>query len=181
MNLHLPHLFLFPQTKETMKLTNNLRDAFVRAAMADVPKVDYTEKARDLVNKLNKEYQIKAKIDKVDIMRLTSSYLSVTNQSFYVRGLTDIEYSELKTNPELKKLNDLHEAQRKAHRELEVKLAGAIAGCTTRKQAVDALPEFDKYLPEDTVAAMRSLPAIANVVTDFVKAGWPKTQKRITI
>ena len=164
-----------------MKLTNNLRDAFVRAAMADVPKVDYTEKARDLVNKLNKEYQIKAKIDQVDITRLTSSYISVTNQTFYVRGLTDGEYSEVKTHPEVKKLNELHEAQRKVHRELELKLTGAIAGCTTRKQAVDALPEFEKYLPEDTVAAMRSLPAIANVVTDFVKAGWPKTQKRITI
>lgn len=164
-----------------MKLTNNLRDAFVRAAMADVPKVDYTEKARDLINKLNKEYQVKAKIDKVDIMRLASSYLNVASQGVYVWGLTDIEYATLRADPEVKKLNDLHEAQRKAHRELETRLAGAIAGCNTRKQAVEALPEFEKYLPEDAAVAMRSLPAIANVVTDFVKAGWPKNQKRITI
>lgn len=164
-----------------MKLTSALRVAFVRAAMADVPKIDYTEKARNLINKLNKEYQIKAKIDKVDIMRLTNTYLNVVNQSFYVRGLTDIEYADVKAHPEVKTLNDLHEAQRKAHHELERKLAGAIAGCSTRKQAAEALPEFEKYLPEDAVAAMRSLPAIANVVTDFVKAGWPKNQKRITI
>lgn len=164
-----------------MKLTNNLREAFVRAAMADVPKVDYTEKARDLINKLNKEYQVKAKIDKVDIMRLTSTHLTVASQSFYVRGLTDSEYAEVKAHPEVKNLSALNESQRKEHNSLEIKLAGAIAGCTTRKQAVEALPEFEKYLPEDAVAAMRSLPAIANVVTDFVKAGWPKNQKRITI
>ena len=164
-----------------MKLTNNLRSAFVRAAMKDVPSVDYTEKARELVNKLNKEYLIKAKIDKADIMRLTSSYFSVAGQTFYLRGVIDIEYSEVKNHLEINKLNALYDAQRITHRELQRKLEGAIAGCTTRKQAVEALPEFEKYLPEDTVAAMRSLPAIANVVTDFVKAGWPKTQKRITV
>ena len=47
-------------------------------------------------------------------------------------------------------------------------------GASTRKGLADALPEFEKYLPADEPAAVRSLPVVANVVADFVKAGWPK-------
>lgn len=54
----------------------------------------------------------------------------------------------------------------------------AISACTTRKQAAEVLPEFEKYLPEDEPKALRTLPALANVAADFVKAGWPKNAKK---
>lgn len=164
-----------------MKLTNNLRQAFVRAAMNDVPSVDYTEQIRTLVNAKVKKLLIKAGIQDQHAERLNSQYFSFAHQGFSVRGLTSDEHSQMKLDPELKALEASYEAQRQEQRKLETSLQGAIAGCNTRKQAVEALPEFEKYLPADGVAAMRSLPALANVLTDFVKAGWPKNQKRITV
>ena len=164
-----------------MKLTNTLRQAFVRAAMNDVPSVDYTEQIRTLVNAKVKKLLIKAGIQDQHAERLNSQYFSFAHQGFSVRGLTSDEHSQMKLDPELKALGASYEAQRQERNKLETSLTGAIAGCTTRKQAVEALPEFEKYLPADGVAAMRSLPALANVLTDFVKAGWPKNQKRITV
>lgn len=164
-----------------MKLTNNLRQAFVRAAMNDVPSIDYTEQIRTLVNSKVKKLHIKAGIQDLHTERLNSQYFSFAHQGFSVRGLTTDEHSQLKLDPELKALSAKYEEQRQERLKLETSLEGAIAGCNTRKQAVDALPEFEKYLPADGVAAMRSLPALANVLTDFVKAGWPKNQKRITV
>ena len=38
-----------------MRLTNFLRDAFVRAAMADVPKIPYTEQAEKLAREFMKK------------------------------------------------------------------------------------------------------------------------------
>ena len=54
----------------------------------------------------------------------------------------------------------------------------AAMSCTTRKALANLLPEFEQYLPEDTPAAIRSLPAIANIVADFSKAGWPKDKTK---
>jgi hypothetical protein len=51
-------------------------------------------------------------------------------------------------------------------------------GASTRKALVAALPEFEKYLPAEVEAPVRSLPAIANVVAEFTKAGWPKGEKK---
>lgn len=164
-----------------MKLTNTLRQAFVRAAMNDVPSVDYTEQIRTLVNSKVKKLHIKAGIQDLHTERLNSHYFNFAHQGFSVRGLTNEEHSQMKLDPELKALEAKYEAQRQEQRKLETSLTGVIAGCNTRKQAVNALPEFEKYLPADDVAAIRSLPALANVLTDFVKAGWPKNQKRISI
>lgn len=162
-----------------MKMTNYLREAFVRAAMDDVPEVDYQEKIRSLVNKQVTRYLKIAGAETVDRMRLTNNYKYIAGTSMSMRGLTDKECDLIYAVPEIAALQTLHDAQTKKRGELKYTLTGAIGACTTRKQAAEALPEFEKYLPEDTPAAMRSLPALANVVSDFVKAGWPKQQKRI--
>ena len=164
-----------------MKLTNNLRSAFVRAAMADVPSVDFHNEIGKALHKHLTAKRIKLGIDKVPLDRLKHNYTYMGGQSFACVGLTDAEVKEIQSMPDMVALVKNQQEQSTRQNVLSEQLTAAIAGCTTRKQAVDALPEFDKYLPEDTVAAMRSLPAIANVVTDFVKAGWPKNQKRITI
>ena len=64
------------------------------------------------------------------------------------------------------------------HQELETKLMAAANSCTTRKALVELLPEFEKYLPADQAAACKTLPAVANIMADFVKAGWPKDEAK---
>ena len=47
-----------------------------------------------------------------------------------------------------------------------------------REALAAMLPEFEKYLPSETPALDRTVPAVANVVTDFMRAGWPKGQAK---
>lgn len=67
-----------------------------------------------------------------------------------------------KYKEEDKKLNDARWA-----------LKGAIEACTTIKQLNDRLPEFKKYYPT-VEKPTANLPALANVVADLSKLGWPK-------
>lgn len=164
-----------------MRLTNTMKEAFVRAAMLDVPAIDYKEQARSLINKKMAELQKAAGLSKINPERLdsTTGYArSKTDKyalSFRAIGLTYSEIEQIGKAPEVRQLLDLHEEQEQTLSELRGKLTGAINACNTRKQAAEALPEFEKYLPDDEPKALRSLPALANVAADFVKAGWPKT------
>jgi hypothetical protein len=101
-----------------LKLTNYMRDAFVRAVMDDVPR--WLETLEALVKKKDHDEELRA---------------------------------------------DLH-----------AKIKAVAYSVSTRKALADALPEFEKYLPADDAKAIRTLPVVANVVTDFMKAGWPKEQ-----
>jgi hypothetical protein len=58
---------------------------------------------------------------------------------------------------------------------LSAKLQAAANSVATRKALVELLPEFEKYLPADEGAACKTLPAVANLLADFSKAGWPKS------
>jgi hypothetical protein len=64
-------------------------------------------------------------------------------------------------------------------KELRSKLQATADAVTTRKALIDLLPEFEKYLPADEAKAVATLPAVANVLSDFVKAGWPKNQPKM--
>ena len=158
-----------------MKLTNLMRDAFIRAVMQDVPAVDYQSQMRSLVNSSIKEIADKH-FKGVDRMRLDDRYLTLRDVNFSVaaHGLLHIEIEHIKNLPELRALTTQYNAQINHRTELNNKIRGAIYACSTLTQATEALPEFEKYLPADNPKALRSLPALANVAADFVKAGWPK-------
>jgi len=173
-----------------MRLTNFIRDAFVNAAMADVPSVDYHTKIttlihEDIVNSLPETVKEVYKNPK------TSRYINRGYTSFEINGVSSINvpmipYEKLSLTPKARAivldLVSKQEEQHKKHRELRGKLHGAAYACTTRKALVELLPEFEKYLPADEAKAVtKNLPAVANILSDFVKAGWPKNQKRITI
>jgi hypothetical protein len=100
------------------------------------------------------------------------------NEDFY--GLVERIYKEEQfiavvgatVFAELKAIDDAWTAQNTLRNELQNKLEGAVIAYTTRKQLAAALPEFEKYLPPEE-AKGSNLPALANVVTDFIAAGWP--------
>jgi hypothetical protein len=166
--------------KETMKLTISIRQAFVTAAMDDVPQIDYREKMRELLTRKEIALRKSAGIsDKVESDRLESSYVYVGSQGFYLKGLLQSETSAFKNLSDVLELEEKWKVQDKKIQELHSKLEGVAAACNTRKQLLEALPEFEKYMPEAIIPGS-NLPALANVMSDFVKAGWPKQQKRIT-
>ncbi len=172
-----------------MKLTKYMREAFVNAAMNDVPTVDYeaqlkTEVLRASVDALPSNVRSVWK-DESTRQYITTIYRYYAGQSIRVPGIEANRWSNAPALPALlatdRLLIDNLEAQCKAQAEqlttLRTKLKNVADSSSTRKQLAEAMPEFEKYLPADTPAACKTLPAIANVMTDFVKAGWPKGKK----
>lgn len=164
-----------------MKLTNSMRSAFVRAVMADVPKINYQEQILKLMLE-DAENQLPVEIRSLWKNEATKGFIrtkEVYEAGTYVRvPATERFKFSVKCSESLDKLGASLAAQEKVLKGLETKLTSVAASCTTRQQLLDSLPEFEKYLPEDSIAACRSLPAITNVVSDFRKAGWPKDTKR---
>jgi hypothetical protein len=165
-----------------MRLTNTIRDAFIRAAMADVPKIDYQEKTIKVVME-DAIAQLPPKVRAIYKDKDLSRFVKTEDSYFgnaYVRvpcGGGDFRLTT-DTAAKVQELKEADKSQNDRNQELSQKLRAVAYSCQTRKALVDALPEFEKYLPEDEAAACRTLPAVANVVSDFVKAGWPNGAKR---
>jgi hypothetical protein len=170
-----------------VKLTNTIRDAFIRSVMDDTPSIDYAEQIRDAAMKAAVS-KMPPKVASLWKDKELRQWVRLVGFSFDVVGgvslpapvgdFTDEKRAYKATiEAEISTLLAKAEGQRKERLELKNKIKGAAYGYTTRKALADAMPEFAKYLPADEAAANRSLPVVANVVADFVKAGWPKGKK----
>lgn len=166
-----------------MRLTETIRDSFVRAAMNDVPCTNYDEQMNKLLI-ADAVKQLPPAVRKLWDNETTRLYINTSWCSRY--GATaDVPVAHgtrFEPTPEvaaeLERLYALNKAQNETHSELHRKLYAAAKSVSTRKALVALLPEFEKYLPADEQAACKTLPAIANVVADFTKAGWPKGTKK---
>lgn len=178
-----------------MRLTKTMRDAFVRAALDDVPTTDYVEVIRkvatdDFISQLPRA--VRAVFDNAatrdwvrtaylyvgqDVPRIAGESRDFMGTSVTVPAMTDDAKLTTKGAAEVQRLAVLEDARLKQLSKLRQTLRGAANAFSTRKALADALPEFAKYLPPDAAAADRELPVIANIVTDFVNAGWPKGAK----
>lgn len=162
-----------------MKLTSNIRSAFVRAVMDDVPRVDYQAQAQKILTD-EAVAQLPPKIRAIyndPSLRhfVAKKQVYSIGQYCYVPG-PEYERTEA-AGAKIKELQAQHDEQSGKHTELRNKIRAIADTSSTRKQLVDKLPEFEKYLPPDERAAAQSLPLVANVVAEFVKAGWPKDAK----
>lgn len=166
------------------RLTNEMRDSFIRRAMADVPGVDYEQKIRDAVNKAV-HVALPKEVKKLLADDATKGFIRTSGAS--VDGEKYVSFYELPScgRDWLQKVADdaaapfLKPWKEQAERDeaLRSRLRSIAYHCNTVKKLADALPEFAAYLPKDEHEAIKTLPAIANVVADFVKAGWPKGKK----
>ena len=171
-----------------MRLTNTLRKAFVRAVMDDVPSTDYQEQAIELLSKAAEENLppalkraisidpsirdwIESRYHHVGKFPLSGTYLLGTREALDQLGKDEALQQKLQT------LSDALAEQNKCRNQLQEKIEGIAASCTSRKQLLQALPEFEKYLPAQTSANSRSVPALANLLADLTAAGWPKQGK----
>ena len=158
-----------------MRLTNYMRDAFISAAMHDVPQEDFRDQMQTLLTKaaisclppkVRAFYDDPATRDFVCQTRLPYGF-----EYTCVPGLGTLPEG---TQEKYTKLKEKQKEQNTRLRELRGQLRGVAYSVRTRKALVALLPEFEKYLPADDSATCKTLPAVANVMADFVKAGWPK-------
>lgn len=164
-----------------MRLNKYHKDAFVKAVLQDFPATDYDEVAQKLVRDAMVERmpaKVRAVYDDKDVRHwLRNEWMSMPGslQNFYcVTGSNNGEVpGELKER--LLELSQLKREQTSKKDAFGHKIRAAIDSCQTRKQALELLPEFEKYLPKDTTGTgVSNLPAICNLVAELVQAGWPK-------
>lgn len=171
-----------------MRLTNFLREAFVRAAMHDVPKIDYQEQAhsyaRGIITAKFKEAFPQLKYEQAAASGwFRDTFISLPYHISNMHSSISSGSGMLSSDPvvwaKLEKFSKLKKEEEDKINALRSKLQGVAAACTTRKQLLEALPEFEAYLPAEEAKAAKNLPAVANVLSDFVKAGWPKNQPKM--
>jgi hypothetical protein len=182
-----------------MKLTKYQREAFVRAVLADVPQVDHAEKIRNEHRKLVEKHLPKplvaAMADPIAARFVRHNNYVVGSYGLdsavslglfpstegKARYQSEGDWHPLVPQSDQVRLVEMVKAKVAADAELKrlrVMLEGVAASKSTSKGLAEALPEFAKYLPPDQPATSRTVPALANVVSEFSKAGWPAGKKR---
>lgn len=162
-----------------MRLTNNLRDAFISSVMEDVPRQDFRQQLNDRVNLLHKQIMATLGIKPEHFERLASKWLYIESMSFSVRGLLEEENESIANDNICCDLYVLYTKQKENREALQQKLHGVVYGCTTTQQLLEALPQFEKYIPAEPEKS-RQLPVTTGVVKAFKQAGWPKGKEKAT-
>jgi hypothetical protein len=157
-----------------MKIDKYVRQSIVRAIMNDVPKPDKAKRREDLQAAIVKAMSPDVrKVFKNTPGALKAHHFGEVLYDGYSWNTRDLVVGDV---PQ-KKLDELvkpYEDEDDARRAAQCKLEGAIEGCTTRKALMTRLPEFEKYYPAEEAPMSKSLPALANVMADLSKLGWPK-------
>ena len=171
-----------------MKLTNYLRTAFVSAVMQDVPVQDFDEQidkvrveavAKELPEKLRAAWLdplLRCYFDTRSLHLHGDFHVQVPTPLHMYNSTDDPTHPSYRIRNALLSLAEQRAEARRARRELKDKLHAVVAGCNTRKQLIEALPEFEKYAPQEPTK-LAGLPAVSGVVADLVAAGWPKGGK----
>jgi Nucleotide modification associated domain 5 len=165
-----------------MKLTNYIRQAYVNSVMNDVPDTDFKEQATKIVMAAAIA-SLPPAVAKIYNDTKTRHYVNTTWNHFVFVSVTypsggDRPILSAKDNTRINELYAQHQSQYATVSILRDKVKAAAYSCTTRKALVELLPEFEKYLPSEQEAASKNLPAIANLMVDLVKAGWPKDGRK---
>jgi hypothetical protein len=180
-------------TVKNMRMSNNIRDAFVAAVMADVPKIDYEQRIRDAVSKLCEKATppaVKKMLASEELNHWVNK-VHINLNHYNLKGKIDFPNEQVSLVIHGPGTEWFHELAGDAistiaaewrksietRARLKSSLIAVTSNCTTTTQVAEAFPDFARYLPQSEADAARQLPAIANVVDDFAKAGWPKGKK----
>ena len=145
-----------------MKLTNYMRDAFIRSVMQDVPHPDYSKLHDEAQEALVKAMSPKVRAAyKEDPKALKATYTNFGRES------RTLYYGSVDHSKVLAPIYD----KAYARNEAEKKLKSVVYGCSTVKQLRDAFPEFGKHLPSDNKPVTANLPAVSGVVAQLVSLG----------
>lgn len=154
------------------RITKYDKEAIVRAIMNDVPVVDKAKRKAELqanIVKLMSPECRKVFKNTPDALRTYHLGEIIYDGNWSSR---DIIRGDVPTE-KVDELCEKYKEEDKQRHDVRVKIKGAIEACSTYKQLMTRLPEFEKYYPKPDAPAT-NLPALANVVADLSKLGWPK-------
>ena len=148
-----------------MKLTNYLRDSFVRSVKNNTPEIAVpTEQA--LQAAALKAMHPKARAMYKDEEARKS--LKTANKYFNGFGHVTIVVGDSKLDDILKPFNDATNARA----EVLTKVRSVAYGCTTLKQLKEALPQLVKHMPSEQGSVQTGLPVPAGIMDDLKAVGF---------
>jgi hypothetical protein len=154
-----------------MKLTKLHKQAIVRAIMQDTPAPDRRKWANDIKAEIAKKMSPAVrKIYSVNPLALRVASVPFASEHRYWGA--DVVVGDV-TKEQIAEIVAPYERTTRERDEMKKKLEFAFAGINTLKQAESTFPEFKKYYPTEAQPT-KNLPALANVVADLSKLGWPK-------
>lgn len=160
-----------------MKLTKYQKDAIVRAIMDDVPKPDKAKRREHLQAEVVKLMSPTVrKVWRESPGALARHYVGDPVYDGTWGGSREITIGDVDLK-HIDALLDVYRREDDKRYEAYTNLKAAINGCSTLAQLKKLLPEFDKYFPTEAQPT-KNLPALANVVADLSKLGWPKGESK---
>jgi hypothetical protein len=151
-----------------MKLTKYEKESIIRAIMHDVP--------------CTPDGMLKAEIQKVfvdsmsaPIQKLYKTHPKALRTDHVASWDSGMSYRVefIVGDADVSKAIEPFVAKKKARDDAHRKLAAIVNGCGTLAQLKKMLPEFISYFPTEAEPT-KNLPAVANMVADLSKLGWPK-------
>ena len=160
-----------------MNLDKYTKQSIVTAIMNDLPAIDTVKRAADIkaaiVKAMNPEVR---KLYKIQPEALRIASVPYADPMRTWSGETVVGDVTKKQIDEIVAPYKKEEDERAA---MKHKLTHAFEGVRTLKAALKMFPEFKKYMPTEAEPT-KNLPALANVVADLSKLGWPKGEKKLT-
>lgn len=158
-----------------MRLDKYTKASIVKAIMNDVPEPDKAKRRVDLQAAIVKAMSPEArKLYNKTPSALRTHHVGDTlydSRSWSTRDIIAGDVDDKTIDKLLKPYKDEDDARAATKR----KLQGIVEGCSTLKQLKTLLPEFEQYMPTEA-APTKNLPAVANMVADLSKLGWPKNK-----
>lgn len=161
-----------------MRLDKYAKSAIIRAIMEDVPKPDVKAYRKTIQAEIVK--LMSPAVRKV-YKECPDALVKEYNSELYDGVDWDSRYVVVGNVPKdqfsaiFKPLSDAIRAREKVQSDLR----GVVESASTLKRLKELLPEFVKYFPTETEPA-KNVPAIANLVTDLTKLGWPDKKKKVS-
>ncbi len=164
-----------------MRLTKYDRNMILKKIMDDVPRIDYHGQIEAVLRR-EAHKKLPAPIQRIWDNSELRGYLDLTQHGHRAGSADDMDWyyyvgDTIEVTPEVQTeidaLADAGEHQESVLSNLRNKLRLTLDSCTTTQAFIKRLPEFEKYVGKEE-ATSKNLPALANLVTDFIKAGWPK-------
>lgn len=169
-----------------MRLTKLDKDAFIAGVMRDVPFGNFSERARKIIDadmlKQAPPAVAAFLMDKhLKTYLITGHYTYMVGDTFSTARWGESVAVYRGYGPSAEALKEIEALVKEANvakakrEELRTKVKLSVYGFSTRATALKALPEFEKYLPEDEGSKKTQYPpAVANLAADLSRAGWPK-------
>ena len=156
-----------------MRLDKYAKQSIVKAIMDDVPAPDKAKRRADLqaavVKVMSPEVR---KVFKSTPGALRTYHVGDTIYDGYAWSTRDIIAGDVEDKA-VEEILKPYKTEDEARYATKRKLQGIVEGCSTLKQLQTLLPEFKQYMPTEA-APTKNLPAVANVMADLSKLGWPK-------